>query len=194
MDHFEQRRAQVVHTLAKVRTLLPGERVGRKRLARALTALGALAARQELWPARAFPEPAAGEVVARYRISEDADRRFALYLHVMPPGERVPPHDHATWSCIAAVSGLVHHELYVCLDRTAEPNRARVELAGRIDVAPGRGLALLPEDIHAVEARDSGVSRHLHLYGRSLEAVSGRLSYDPDAGTCWPREAGAPSA
>ena len=53
-------------------------------------------------------------------------------------------------------------------------------------VGPGHGIALMPEDIHAIEGKDAGIMRHLHFYGLALEALHERLVFDPVAGTCKP--------
>ncbi|WP_440996817.1 hypothetical protein [Arhodomonas sp. SL1] len=190
MDTTARREQRVTETLARVRGLLPGEPDGRAPLEEALRVLIELAAERELWGEGDFPPPEGEERQARYLINEDPDRRYALYLNVMRPGKRIPPHNHTTWACVAAVNGIEHNELYVRLDDGAQPGRARVEPAGALDVGPGGGVALLGDDIHAVEIRGEQVIRHLHLYGRALETLTGRLTFDPDSGTCRPMAVG----
>ena len=59
----------------------------------------ALGLRRELFPAEHFPLPPNGSAI--FRLAEDSDGRFALYLSAKPPGGPVPPHDHTTWAVIA---------------------------------------------------------------------------------------------
>ena len=76
--------------------------------------------------------------------------------------------------------------MYERLDDGATPGRALIRESTTVRVEPGHGIALMPDDIHAIEGKEEGVMRHLHFYGRALEVLSERLIFDPLAGTCKP--------
>jgi predicted metal-dependent enzyme (double-stranded beta helix superfamily) len=140
----------------------------------------ALAAQSALFPAAEFPPPPNGEKGAqRYLLQQDADHRFALYLNALNPGNATRPHDHTTWAVVVAVDGQEHNTVY-----RRVPGGLMVD--HEVMVEPGTGIALMPDDIHAIATPGVRSTRHLHMYGLALEVLDRRMGYDPATGEAIP--------
>lgn len=183
MSVHDARRQAVAGTLARVERHLEGG-VDHTSLQHVKEELMRLAEQSALWSAAHFPPPPEGEPAARYPIHAAAGQTLALYLDVTRPGKRIGPHDHSTWACIAAVQGMEIHRLYERTDSGHDAGPATLRQTGEVVVEPGTGIALMPEDIHAVEVPPGPEIRHLHMYGRALETLPERLAYDMERGTC----------
>ena len=190
MSLADARRDAVDATVARVKAAVAKAPLDRAVLADVLAHVRTLAARRELWSAEEFPVPDEQTRQARYLIREDADKSFALYLNVMLPGRRIPPHNHTTWACIAGVEGEEHNYVYQRVDGGAAAGSAELAQSDLVVVGPERGIALLPDDIHSVEIRGHRPIRHLHMYGRALETLTERLTYDLEAKTARPMALG----
>jgi len=184
--HNPERQTQVARLVEGAKAVLVEKPLSRDALAVIAGKLEALAAMRHLWSESEYPSPGEAERQARYLVSEEPNRSFALYLSVMRLGKRVPPHNHTTWACVAAVEGCEHNYLYERIDDGSAPGHARLRESSLVRVEPGRSIALMPDDIHAVENKDEPMIRHIHFYGRALETLSERLIFDVAGGTCKP--------
>jgi predicted metal-dependent enzyme (double-stranded beta helix superfamily) len=190
MSIADRRQAAVASAIADVKGIIAGRPVDRPIVARVLEVLKGLAAQPELWPAADFPAPGEDTRQARYLITEDPDRTFALYLNTMLPGRKIPPHNHTTWACIAGIEGEEHNTVYERVDDGSREGHAELNKQEMVVVAAGSGIAMLPDDIHSVDIVGDRPIRHLHLYGRALETLSERVTYDLEAKTVKPMPIG----
>jgi rhodanese-related sulfurtransferase/predicted metal-dependent enzyme (double-stranded beta helix superfamily) len=171
-------RARAVEAfLAQVRSLLlPGAAVSHDTLQPVADALVRLGQRRALFPAAHFPVDAEHPAQV-YRLAEDVDGGFALYLSAGVAGKAQPPHDHTTWAVIAGVEGNERNELYR-REKTADPARDALVHQRTVDVAAGSAVVLLPDDVHTIELVGGQDGRHLHFYGRALELLDKRVVFE----------------
>ena len=184
--HAQERQQEVARLVASAKAILAGKPPSRNALGEIAGRLEELAAKRDLWSEAEYRSPTEAERQRRYLLSEEPDRGFALYLSVMCRGRRVPPHNHTTWACIAAVDGCEQNFVYERMDDGSQPGQARLRESRQVRVEPGRSIALMPEDIHAVANLEAPMTRHIHFYGRALETLDKRLIFDLAAGTCKP--------
>jgi predicted metal-dependent enzyme (double-stranded beta helix superfamily) len=174
------RAAAVAATIDRIRAIERGQGITRAALEAIKAEMLALAAQEHLFPSAEFPPPPDGEKGSRrYLLQEDADNRFALYMNALNPGNETRPHDHTTWACVVAVEGQELNRVY---RRTA----GGLVVDHEVMVEPGRGIALMPEDIHSIHTTGTVPTRHLHMYGLALEKLDNRMAYDPATGEAVP--------
>ncbi len=177
------RQAAVAATVDRVRRIERERGVTPAALQSIRAELLALAAQEHLFPATEFPPPPPRERGAnRYLMQIDADDRFALYLNALNPGNATPPHDHTTWAVVVAVEGRELNRLYERTDDGSEPDRCELRVREEIVVEPGRGICLMPDDIHSIHTAGDRPTRHLHMYGLALERLDDRHAFDPHTG------------
>ncbi len=186
-DAAAARAAHVAATVDRIRAIEAAQGVTRESLAAIRAELLTLAAQEHLFPSATFPPPPNGEKGAnRYLLQEDQGGRFALYLNALNPGNETKPHDHTTWAVVVAVDGQELNRVYERTDDGADPAKAQIRLREEIMVEPGRGICLMPEDIHSIHTTGPVPTRHLHMYGLALERLDDRKGYDPETGAVVP--------
>ncbi|MDQ2137215.1 hypothetical protein RBI14_03455 [Alcaligenaceae bacterium B3P038] len=183
MSTAHPHQVEISTAIESIRETIGTEGLNRESLDQVLQHLIGLAGHKDWWAADRYPGPDGDDRQARYMISEDADNGYALYLNVMRRGNKIVPHNHTTWACIAAVEGVEKNYVYDRLDDGAVEGRGELKQADIVVVEPGTGIALMPDDIHAVQIEDEEI-RHLHMYGRALETLDRRIGFDLEAGTC----------
>ena len=182
-DAVETRTRLASQLIKETREIEDAGAVDRAQLDEIRLKLQDLASRTELWSEDEYPAPTGGELHNRYRIDGEGDSGITLYLNVLHSGKTVPPHNHTTWACIAAVEGVEHNMFYTRTDDGSVDGKATIERKDTIAVQPGTSIAMLSEDIHNFEVRGQQTIRHLHFYGRPLEKLSERKAFDMEKGT-----------
>src|SRR5215470_13977941 len=180
--NLHQQRAEAVRHLVDEARRIEKTGVSHATLEQIGGLLGALASRAELFPQAEFPLGADGGI---YRLSEDADHRFALYASAGGRPMKVPPHNHTTWAVIAGVHGAERNVVYERLDN-GSPGGSRegfVQLreapAKEKTLRRGDFICFLPDEFHHIETPPgTGAALHLHFYGLSLEHLPERVSID----------------
>jgi predicted metal-dependent enzyme (double-stranded beta helix superfamily) len=176
MDRAAERRKAIDAAVADIRAIEKREGVTRASLQSIKARLIELAARSDLFDPKDYPPPAPGEKLRSclYRISEDADHRFALYANASLGGYGTPAHNHTTWAVIVGVTG---EELNKFYDR--DP-KSGVREKGRDVVKQGTGVAFMPEDLHSIHIEAPLLN--FHMYGLALEQLHRREFYKEKEG------------
>jgi predicted metal-dependent enzyme (double-stranded beta helix superfamily) len=176
MERANERKREIEAAVADVRAIERHHGVTRESLEKIKQRLTRLAARQELFSAEDFPPPAPGGKLKSclYRVAEDPDHRFALYVNASLGGHGTPAHNHTTWAVIVGVSG---EELNRFYDRAGE---AGVREKGQYVVKQGTGVCFMPEDLHSIHIQAPLVN--FHMYGLGLDHLHKREFYKADEG------------
>jgi predicted metal-dependent enzyme (double-stranded beta helix superfamily) len=172
-----QARAEAIETtVSKVREIEHKHGVDRAALELMKAELLGLAARTELFPLSDFPPPQPGSarMSCLYRLSEDADHRFALYANSAHARYVNSPHNHATWAVIVGVYGEEPNKFY---RRT--PDGGAQETGGEV-VKPGSGITFLPDDLHSLDIPGHAPMLNFHMYGLALEQLHQRRYYNAE--------------
>lgn len=123
--------------------------------------LRVLALRAELFPPAAFPPPPPERPgILLYRLSRDADRRFALYVAAIRAGFTTPPRCHPTWLAVVGLHGALYYHSYADADTHTPLADYRIQ--------PGSSAGLPAEQWHSLH-NGPAVALCLHLYGLAPE-------------------------
>jgi len=178
--HTERAQA-VLAFIAEAKRLAPDRaRATPDQLRQVAERLEALGRRRDLFPPEAF-SVVPDRPASIYRLAEDVDGGYALYLSLGEPGKAQPPHDHTTWAIIAGVAGVERNEVYA-RRKSADPARDTLAHARRVDVGPGQSIVLGPEDVHTIELVGDEPGAHLHFYGLALDRLPGRVVFESAQG------------
>jgi len=174
----KRREEAVARTLACVREIEATKGINRRSLNEMREELYKLAAQKELFSQNDFPPPVDDTYNVRYLLSEDADKRFALYMNSIKPGKLTDPHNHTTWAIVAAVEGEEINRFYTRTDDGSQEGKASLKLTDEVVVRPGVGVAMMPDDIHSIAVGGERPTLHLHMYGKSLDTIKDRLGFN----------------
>jgi predicted metal-dependent enzyme (double-stranded beta helix superfamily) len=186
-DITAARTAAVAATIDRIRAIEAGQGVTRASLDAIKAEMLALAGQEHLFPSSEFFPPPAGEKGSRrYLLQEDPNNRFALDMNALNPGNSTKPHDHTTWAVVVAVEGQELNKVYKRFDDGSDPERCDLRVDHEVMVERGRGIALMPEDIHSIHTTGERPTRHLHMYGLALEKLDNRRAFDAETGEVKP--------
>ncbi|NBS56981.1 MAG: sulfurtransferase [Betaproteobacteria bacterium] len=181
MQIHDQRAQAARETIESVRAIESQFGATREALERIKPELVKLASRTELFPASSFGN-LPGRPGTIFHVAEDPDGRFALYGSAGSPGKAQPPHNHTTWACIAGVYGDEHNVFYDRVDDRPADAQASLVKTGELTVVKGNACAFLADDFHTIEVVNGKESLHLHLYGKTLEDLPGRVYFGSSVG------------
>lgn len=130
-----------------------------------------LSRHRDLFPLDDFPAPAPDEKrsSALYRLSQDADDRYALYAQSSRGQVETPVHNHTTWAVVVGFHGQELNRFFHRTDDGVEQTHDHL-------VQDGTGVAMLPDDLHSIHIE--GPSLNFHCYGLALEKLESREYYN----------------
>ena len=175
MDRAAERRKAIDAAVADIREIERREGVTRESLENIKARLVKLAARTDLFDPQDYPPPEPGQKLRSclYRLSEDADHRFALYANASLGSYGTPAHNHTTWAVIVGVTGAELNKFYDRAD-------GGVKVKGSDVVRQGTGVAFLPADLHSIHIEAPLLN--FHMYGLALEQLHSREFYKEKEG------------
>ena len=169
MANEPERRRAVTQTMDNIRRIAGTMPVDPKVLEDIKSELIALAQHKDIFSFENFPPPGKDQKrrSCLYRLSEDDDHGFALYVNSADGEVNAPPHDHTTWAVIVGVRGQEENRFYKRAAIGVEQIDAQM-------VEDGTGVTLMPDDIHTIHIKEGDPVLNFHLYGLGLEQLHGR--------------------
>ena len=166
-DTGQVRQTVVDVAVDDIRGIEAEEGITTRSVARIRDRLIEMAAHTEVFSFDDYPSPEGESCL--YRISQDPDDRFALYVNSCNGARETPAHNHTTWAVVVGFEGQELNRFY---DRseTGAPQFTHEHM-----VEAGTGVAMLPEDLHSIHL--SGRALNFHMYGLALERLVDREYY-----------------
>lgn len=179
-----QRNRMVSEVVERVRMIEKDQGVTRASLEDIKAVLLALATHTELFPEEDFTTDKDDQGnFPIHRLAEDHDHRLAMYMSTSIGAKDVPPHDHTTWAVIVSVQGTEENRFYDKVGDFSVPGKGQIKHAGGMTVRPGVGVCLMPEDVHSIHPRNERPALILHMYGRALDHLPNRVTFNMAEGT-----------
>ncbi len=175
----EARAAAVAAAMDDVRRIEASGPLDRERIAQFRARLLELLTQRDLFAPEDFPPPADGGACL-YRIAQDDDGRFALYVNACKDSTKSPVHNHTTWAVVCGFDGQELNRFY------RRGDDGRPEFTHEEMVEAGAGVAMLPDDLHSIHIDGGGLN--FHMYGRALDQLEAR-EYFSERDGAWKRMA-----
>ena len=174
MSRAQTRNNAVKESVKRIRQVEKSSGITRESLEEIKAELITLAKNTELFGLDDFPAPGADDddTSCLYRLSEDDDHRFALYLQVSDGDVTTPPHNHTTWAVITGIQGCELNRFY------KRQSSGDLEMIDSKAVEPGSGVAMLPDDLHSIHIDAGEPVVNFHMYGLGLEQLTKREYLD----------------
>ncbi|WP_340150717.1 hypothetical protein [uncultured Sneathiella sp.] len=165
----EDRRRAISETVDRIRDRAANQEITPEILSDIKDDLIGLAARRDLFSLEDFPPPEADSKrrSCLYRLSEDEDHGFALYLNVASGDVNAPPHDHTTWAVIVGIEGQEENRFYKKVPDGVEQIDSKM-------VEPGKGVAIMTGEFHTIHINAGKPVMNFHMYGLGLEQLHER--------------------
>ena len=184
MSLQDRRTEAVAETIEHARATIARMGLTREALDRIAPELVSLASRGDLFPAAQFPLGPDGSSKVYY-LAQDPNGEYAIYASAGAAGKAQPPHNHTTWAIISGVRGTEHNVVYERIDNRAVEGEGKLRHVREIPVRKGTSIQLMPDDFHTIATAEQAL--HLHLYGRSLEAIPERIYFKDSTGGAYKR-------